>query len=255
MFSSYLTFSSIYFIFSSIYFTFYSILTLYLLVSSADNLCKQYRSRWAPAFCQASSGSKLFASVMVILKEFFEKVSFEKKIWRQQKRMQNYPIGKELNNSYLTFIHYLITISSIYLTCFSILNNLHFLQLLNIFLRLLNIFLNIFLHLLNIFLNIFLRLLNIFLNIFLHLLNIFLNIFLHLLNIFLNIFLHLLNNPSIYFRFSSIYLKFSSFYLQCNIFIHLLNIFIHCLSIFLLLLNIFIHLLNIFLLLLSISIH
>ena len=43
--------------------------TLYLLVVSADNLCKQFGSR---------SGSKLFDTLMVFLKEFFEKADFEK---------------------------------------------------------------------------------------------------------------------------------------------------------------------------------
>ena len=40
-------------------------LTLYLLVSSADNLCKQFGPR---------SGSKLFDTLIVFLKEFFLKV-------------------------------------------------------------------------------------------------------------------------------------------------------------------------------------
>ena len=34
---------------------------------------------------------------MVFLKEFLEKVDFEKKISRQQKSLQNYPVGKDLN--------------------------------------------------------------------------------------------------------------------------------------------------------------
>ena len=45
-------------------------------LSAADNLCKQPgpRSGWTKL-----SGSNLFAILMVFLKDFFEKVSFEKK--------------------------------------------------------------------------------------------------------------------------------------------------------------------------------
>ena len=51
---------------------------LYLLVSSADNLCKQFEPRPGPTKLRARSGSKLFDTLMVFLKEFFEKVDFEK---------------------------------------------------------------------------------------------------------------------------------------------------------------------------------
>ena len=44
-------------------------LTNCLLMTSADNLCKQFGPR---------SGFKLFDTLMVILKELFEKVDFEK---------------------------------------------------------------------------------------------------------------------------------------------------------------------------------
>ena len=53
-------------------------LTLYLLVLSADKFCKQFGRR---------SGTKLFDSLMVFMKEFFEKVDFEridKKFPREQ---------------------------------------------------------------------------------------------------------------------------------------------------------------------------
>ena len=53
------------------------LLTLYLLVSSADNLCKQFGPRSGPIKRRASSGSNLFDTHMVFLKEFFEKVDFE----------------------------------------------------------------------------------------------------------------------------------------------------------------------------------
>ena len=64
--------------------------TLYLLVSSSDNLCKQFGPRSGPTKCRAWSGSKLFDTLMVFIKEFFIKVDFEK-ISRRQKSMQNIP--------------------------------------------------------------------------------------------------------------------------------------------------------------------
>ena len=54
------------------------ILMLSLLVASVDNLCKQFWLRSGPTKCLAWSGSKLFDTLMVFLKEFFEKVDFEK---------------------------------------------------------------------------------------------------------------------------------------------------------------------------------
>ena len=52
---------------------------LHLLVLSADNLCKQFEPRSGPTKCRARSGSKLFDTLIVFLKEFFEKNHFEKK--------------------------------------------------------------------------------------------------------------------------------------------------------------------------------
>ena len=49
---------------------------------SADNLCKQ-------------SGSKLFDTLMVSMKEFFSKVDFEQ-IQQTTKSMKNYTVGKDL---------------------------------------------------------------------------------------------------------------------------------------------------------------
>ena len=51
---------------------------LYLLVSSADNFCKQIGPSSGPTKSRAWSGSNLFDTQMVFLKEFFEKVDFEK---------------------------------------------------------------------------------------------------------------------------------------------------------------------------------
>ena len=55
------------------------LLTLCLQVSSADNIGKQFGPRSGPTNCQALSGSNLFDILMVFLKEFFQKVYFEKK--------------------------------------------------------------------------------------------------------------------------------------------------------------------------------
>ena len=52
----------------------------------------------SPTKCQASSGSILFVTLKVFLKECFVKADFGKKINRRQKSMQNYPIGKELKS-------------------------------------------------------------------------------------------------------------------------------------------------------------
>ena len=53
-------------------------LTLYLPVSSIDNLYKQFGPRSGPTKCQARSESKLFDTLMVFLKEFFEKLILKK---------------------------------------------------------------------------------------------------------------------------------------------------------------------------------
>ena len=63
---------------------------------SAD---KQFGPRSGLTKCRACSGPKLFDILIVFLKECFEKVDFEK-INRQQKRMTNYPVGKELKKNF-----------------------------------------------------------------------------------------------------------------------------------------------------------
>ena len=45
---------------------------------------------------QEQSGSKPFDTLMVFLKEFFEKVDFEKKSVDDKKSIENYPACKEL---------------------------------------------------------------------------------------------------------------------------------------------------------------
>ena len=55
-------------------------LTLCLLVSSADNLCREFGPRSGSTKRQALSGSKLFDTLMVFLKELFEKIDLEKNL-------------------------------------------------------------------------------------------------------------------------------------------------------------------------------
>ena len=56
------------------------------LLSPAHNLCKQFWPRSGLTKCQAWSGSKLFNTLMILLKEFFEKGDYLKKIYRHQKK-------------------------------------------------------------------------------------------------------------------------------------------------------------------------
>ena len=53
-------------------------LILYILVSSADNFCKQFGPRSDLTKRRACSGFKLFDTPVVFLKFFFENVDFEK---------------------------------------------------------------------------------------------------------------------------------------------------------------------------------
>ena len=48
------------------------------MVWSADNLRKQFGPRSDPTKCWARSGSKLFDTLVVFLKEFFERVEIDK---------------------------------------------------------------------------------------------------------------------------------------------------------------------------------
>ena len=69
-------------------------LTLCLLVSSSDDLCKQFGPRSGPKKCRARSGSKQFDTVTVFQKKNFDYVDFE--INQQAaKSMKNNPVGKE----------------------------------------------------------------------------------------------------------------------------------------------------------------
>ena len=55
----------------------------------------------------AWSGPKLFDTLMVFRKRFFEKVNFEKN-QQTTKSMKNFPAGKELKNQY-SFIIYMFS--------------------------------------------------------------------------------------------------------------------------------------------------
>ena len=72
-------------------------------MSSVDNLCKQFAPRSGPTNHQARSGSKLFDTLMVFLKEFSEKVKFEKNL-QTTKSMQHYPAGNEFNHMLWIFV-------------------------------------------------------------------------------------------------------------------------------------------------------
>ena len=74
-------------------------------MSSADNLGNQFGPRSGPRILgprsglthrQARSGSKLFDILMVFLKEFFQKVNFEKQAADDRKSIKNYPVCNEL---------------------------------------------------------------------------------------------------------------------------------------------------------------
>ena len=77
-------------------------LTLNLLKLSADHLCKQFGPRSGPKKCRACSGPKIFDTQMVLLKEFFEKVNFEKKS-ADDKRHAKLP-GRQRVYKKLTFL-------------------------------------------------------------------------------------------------------------------------------------------------------
>ena len=63
-------------------------------MSSADNLFKQFGPRAGPTKRRAWSRSKLFDNLMVFLKEFFEKIDFEKNQMTKNHE-KNYPGGKD----------------------------------------------------------------------------------------------------------------------------------------------------------------
>ena len=72
---------------------------LRILLSSADNLCKQFGSRSGPTKHWSWSGSNLFDTLIVFLKEFFEKVNFGKSQQTTANSMENYPVCVEVREN------------------------------------------------------------------------------------------------------------------------------------------------------------
>ena len=68
---------------------------------SADKLCKQFGPRPGPTECRSCSGSKLFDTLIVFLKEFFEKVNFEK-ISRQHQKHEKLLSMQRVGEAYLS---------------------------------------------------------------------------------------------------------------------------------------------------------
>ena len=69
-------------------------LNLCVLMSFVDNLCKQFGPRSGPTLCRAWSGSNVFATLMVFLKEFFKNVNFEKNQRTTKKRVKLHSIQR-----------------------------------------------------------------------------------------------------------------------------------------------------------------
>ena len=75
-------------------------------VELADNRCKKFGPRSGPTECRSWSGSKLFDTWIVYLKEFFENINFEKE-GADDKSMKNYPACTELKlNNHVKCIKY-----------------------------------------------------------------------------------------------------------------------------------------------------
>ena len=74
-----------------------------LLVLSADNLCNQFETRSGSTKCRAWSGSNPFDTQMVFLKEFFQKVDFEKKS-AEDKKAWTISRGQRIEGSLELFV-------------------------------------------------------------------------------------------------------------------------------------------------------
>ena len=80
-------------------------LTLCLLGLSADNLCKQFGLGSGSTKCRAWSGSKLFDTLMVFLKDFFlKKNDFEKTLQTTKIKHEKLPSSMQLVTLYVTVI-------------------------------------------------------------------------------------------------------------------------------------------------------
>ena len=69
------------------------------LVPSADNLCKQFGPRSGPTLCRAWSWSKLFDTLMVFQKEFFQKKKWFWKLSADEKKHAKLPSSKIMVSS------------------------------------------------------------------------------------------------------------------------------------------------------------
>ena len=68
-----------------------SLLRLANDLNEYDSFCKQFGPRSGRTEYRVWPGTELFDTLMVLMKDFFEKINFKKKI----SRWQNYPVGKE----------------------------------------------------------------------------------------------------------------------------------------------------------------
>ena len=65
--------------------------TMFLLVSSADNFCKQFGPKSGPTICP-DLDPKCLTLMLILSKNFSKKVILKKS--RQQKSMKNFPVCK-----------------------------------------------------------------------------------------------------------------------------------------------------------------
>ena len=70
-------------------------------LSSADSLCKQFGPGSGLTFCRSWSGSKLFDTPILFLKEFIEKIKFEKKCPQTTTKAWKITQHPEITNSQL----------------------------------------------------------------------------------------------------------------------------------------------------------
>ena len=73
-------------------------------MSSADNLCKQFAPRSGPTEVGLDLDPNCLDTLVVFLKEFFEKVNYEKKFADDNKSMKNYPACKLLKSNQINSI-------------------------------------------------------------------------------------------------------------------------------------------------------
>ena len=97
------------------------VVTVSLLVSSADKLCKQFGSRSGLTKRQTWVGSKMFDTLMSFLNSVFQRSDFKKADIK--KSMKNYPVGKVLKSFMLAHICKSVLLNSISRSVFIFQNN------------------------------------------------------------------------------------------------------------------------------------